>query len=104
MAHPLETLIDQIVAKAAREGEFDDLPGAGKPLPAVDDPKNAVMSRMMKEAGAKPEVVTLRERIGAVQSRLKELPAGEARTDAMAELADLQMRLSLEMEAMRRYS
>ena len=33
-----ESLIDQQIRAAEARGEFDDLPGAGKPLPGIDRP------------------------------------------------------------------
>ena len=84
MHHPLSSLIDQIVADAERRGDFDDLPGAGKPLPDLDDPQNAVLARMMKEADAKSPVVILRRQILEAQARLKTLTD---ETDRKAEMA-----------------
>ncbi|MEV3980469.1 DUF1992 domain-containing protein [Nonomuraea sp. NPDC049758] len=33
---PFESWIDRQIREAAERGEFDDLPGAGKPLPGLD--------------------------------------------------------------------
>ncbi len=36
-----ETTVDRLIQEAAERGEFDDLPGAGKPIPGAgtkDDP------------------------------------------------------------------
>ena len=35
---PFETWIDRQIREAMERGEFDDLPGAGKPLPGLDEP------------------------------------------------------------------
>ena len=103
MHHPLSSLIDQIVENAEKRGEFDDLPGAGKPLPHLDDPQNAVLNRMMKEADAKSPVVILRRQILEASERLKSLSDEEARQREMARLSELQMKLAIEMEAFRKY-
>ena len=103
MHHPLSGLIDQIVQNAEKRGDFEDLPGAGKPLPHLDDPQNAVLNRMMKEADAKSPVVVLRRQILAAQSRLQSLTDPEARKDEMSRLAELQTKLAIEMEAVRKY-
>ncbi len=103
MHHPLSSLIDQIVQSAERRGDFDDLPGAGKPLPHLDNPQNAVLSRMMKEADAKSPVVILRQQILASQARLRALKDADARKDEMHHLSELQMKLAIEMEAFRKY-
>ena len=103
MDHPLRGLIDQIVADAERRGDFKDLPGAGKPLPEVDDPQNAVLARMMKEADAKSPVVILRQQILAAQERLKALTDEADRKAEMTRLSELHMKLAIEMEAFRKY-
>lgn len=103
MNHPLDKLIDQIVAGAAAKGELDNLPGAGKPLPAVDNPKDALLNRMMTESRAKPLAVTLKEQIAASAARLRDIADPDARRAEMKVMADLQTRLAIEMEAMRKY-
>jgi len=36
MSH--ESWVDQLIREAERRGEFDNLPGAGKPIPGLDKP------------------------------------------------------------------
>ena len=103
MHHPLSSLIDQIVQNAEKRGDFDDLPGAGKPLTGLDDPLNAVLNRIMSEADAKSPVVILRQQILASQERLKSLTDETARKDEMLLLSELHTKLAIEMEAFRKY-
>ena len=103
MAHPLDSLIDQIVNAAAARGDLDNLPGAGKPLPSVENPQDAVLARIMKEAEATSPVVVMRRRIIAEQEKLKSLIDPEARKDQMRVIAELQTKLAIEMEAFRKY-
>lgn len=103
MNHPLSGLIDQIVQNAERRGDFDDLPGAGKPLTGLDNPKDAVLNRIMVEADAKSPVVILRQQILASQERLKSLTDEAARKDEMRVLSELHTKLAIEMEAFRKY-
>jgi len=103
MAHPLDSLIDQIVANAARKGDLDNLPGAGKPLPPVENAQDAVLSRIMREAEATSPVVVLRRQILAAQKRLKGLTDADGRKALMLEIAALQTKLAIEMEAFRKY-
>ena len=103
MDHPLISLIDQRIHEAEARGDFDDLPGAGKPLPHEPDPENALINRLMKEHGAKSQLVVLREQIVEAKARLAETRAPEARKAAQKELADLQTRLAIEIEAHRKY-
>ncbi len=37
-AHPVETWVDQAIQQAQRRGDFDNLPGAGKPLRSLGQP------------------------------------------------------------------
>lgn len=103
MPHPLDSLIDQIVGAAAKRGEFDDLPGAGKPLPSVENPQDAVLTRIMKEADATSPVVVIRNQILAAQERLQRLTDEVARKTETQVIADLNTQLALEMEAFRKY-
>jgi hypothetical protein len=103
MHHPLSGLIDQIVQNAEKRGEFADLPGAGKPLTGLDEPQNAVLSRIMREADAKSPVVILRQQILASQERLKSLTDEADRKDEMLVLSELHTKLAIEMEAFRKY-
>ncbi|MCG3266842.1 DnaJ family domain-containing protein [Yoonia sp. I 8.24] len=103
MHHPLSSLIDQIVQNAEKRGDLDNLAGAGKPLPAVDRPQDAVLNRIMAEADAKSPVVILRQQILASQERLKTLTAEAARKEEMLVLSELHTKLALEMEAFRKY-
>ena len=52
-----ESLVDRQIREAMDEGQFDDLPFQGQPLPAVDDAfagEWAMAFRILKNAGAAP--------------------------------------------------
>jgi hypothetical protein len=66
MSLPLDQLVEERIRQAQREGAFDDLPGAGRPLQLDDDalvPEELRMvCRVLKNAGyVPPEVEHLRE-------------------------------------------
>lgn len=103
MDHPLIDHISRVIAKAERDGAFDNLPGAGRPIADLHAPGDAVLDRLMRESGAKPKGVTLSREIAEAKARLAELTGEDARHEEMRRLADLEMRLALEMEAMRRH-
>ncbi|MEJ8561442.1 DUF1992 domain-containing protein [Yoonia sp. GPGPB17] len=103
MHHPLSGLIDQIVQNAEKRGEFNDLPGAGKPLAHLDDPQNAVLNRMMQAADAKSPVVVLRRQIIEAQDRLKTLTDEADRKAEQLRLSELHTKLAIEMDAFRKY-
>lgn len=102
MAHPLDSLINDIVGAAQERGDLDNLPGQGKPLDLDGKPQDVVLGRLMKESKVKPVMVVLKEKIAVSKARLAELTDGDARKAEMAVLADLEMRLALEIEAFKR--
>lgn len=57
----LELLAERKIAEAVSRGEFDDLPGAGRPLELEDDalvPEELrVTHRILKNAGLSPKVL-----------------------------------------------
>ena len=70
----MDSLIEDRVARAQANGEFDDLPGAGRPLDLDDDrrvPEPLRMAcRILKNAGfVPPQVQTLKD-IRALESGL----------------------------------
>ncbi|MGE5698541.1 MAG: DnaJ family domain-containing protein [Deltaproteobacteria bacterium] len=89
---PLALLAEEKIREAMARGEFDNLPGAGKPLEIEDDsmvPEDVrVAYRILKNAGCLPpelelrrEIVTLKSLIASVEDegerrrKLKELDA-----------------------------
>jgi hypothetical protein len=78
----LERLAEERIQEALRRGDFDHLPGAGKPIPDEDDltlvPEDMRMAyRVMRNAGYVPEEVRLRREIGDV-ARLLDLCEDES--------------------------
>jgi hypothetical protein len=87
----LDFLVEQKILEAAARGEFDDLPGAGRPLDLDDDPlipeDLRLAYRILKNAGfVPPEVETVKE-IAA----LERLAIGDAK--AVKKLALLKARI-----------
>lgn len=93
----IDAIAEQRIREAAQRGDFDDLPGAGKPLDLGDDllvPEELRMAyRVLKNAGfVPPEVQTLNE-IGALERLIQSLDEGEQRSMATRKLRLLRMRL-----------
>ncbi|WP_165354591.1 DnaJ family domain-containing protein [Tropicimonas sp. IMCC6043] len=103
MADILNFLVESAFRNAEAAGAFDDLPGAGKPLPPVDQQDDATLGRILREARAEPPAVTFLKRISESQKRLADLKDPAERTAEMRRLADLQTRLAIEKEAFRRH-
>lgn len=93
MDHPLIDLIDARIAEAERRGDFLDLPGAGKPLPRVDDPENALLNRLVKEAGGTPEYVTLSRQLQDLRAELRETADRTRRVEIMKEISMMDARI-----------
>ncbi|QOL79514.1 DnaJ family domain-containing protein [Pseudooceanicola spongiae] len=95
MDHPLLELINARIAEAEARGDFDNLPGAGKPLPAEDDPENALMNRLVREAGGAPAFVSLSREL----RRLREELLGEGdrtrRREILKEMSMMEARIEI---------
>lgn len=103
-------IIDQIVEarirEAAERGEFDDLPGAGKPQILDDDSmipaELRVGYRLLKNAGFLPPELELRKQIRDVEDLLAKTADADSRRRGLRRL-DL-LRTQLEQRRGRRLS
>lgn len=94
--------------KAEMEGQLKGLAGEGQRLPdrpgdALIDPGLAVGHRIMAEAGAIPEEIRLKKALEVARAAYAEAEGEGARKQAMARIADLEMRLAIEREARRKF-
>ncbi len=103
MSHPLNPAIEMAIKAAERSDEFENLPGAGKPLEFLSRPKDAVIDRIMKENQAVPVAVMLKCKLADLRAALKVETDAAARKGLMKQIADQQLRLDLEIEAMGKY-
>ena len=99
-----DRLAERQIQKARAEGQLDDLKGSGKPLPTVTGSDLATDAgfRIMAEAGAVPEEISLRKQIEALRAQLASIEDAEQRKVAMADISELEMRLAIEEEIRRR--
>lgn len=95
MDHPLLDLINAKIRQAEADGEFDNLPGAGKPLPPCDDPENAVMHRILKDNGAVPEFVSLSRELTRLRSELLETADRTERKHLISEMSMLEAKIEI---------
>ena len=102
MAHPLENLVDARIRAAQADGEFDDLPGQGKPLPPEDDPENALINRLMRENGAVPEFVTLSRELERLRAELAETGDRTRRSEILKDMSMMDARIELARKAYNR--
>lgn len=95
MDHPLLDLINARIHEAEKQGAFDDLEGAGKPLPRVDDPENEMMKRIIRENGAEPEFVTLSRELRRLREELAETGDRTRRKEIMQEMSMMEAKIDL---------
>lgn len=94
-----ELIAEQRIQEAIEAGEFDNLPGAGKPI-ALDDDRMVpealrVAFRVLKNAGyVPPEVEQLKE-LRELRRSIEATPDEQERRRAIAKLNLLALRLSL---------
>jgi len=102
MAHPLEDLVDARIRAAQSDGDFDDLPGQGKPLALEGDPENALMDRLIKENGAVPEFVSLSRELERLREELSETGDRSKRSDILKDMSMMEARIDLARKAYKR--
>ncbi|MGP6087127.1 J-domain-containing protein [Antarctobacter jejuensis] len=95
MDHPLIDLINSRIQAAERDGAFDNLEGAGRPLPRCDDPENAVMSRILRDNGAVPEAVALTNELARLRQELRDTADRSARVGLIRDIAMTETRLDI---------
>lgn len=95
MDHPLIDLINQKIAAAEADGAFDNLEGAGKPLPREDDPENALINRLVKESGGVPEFVSLSRELAKLREELRDTGDRTRRRDIMKEMSMMEAQIDL---------
>lgn len=99
MDHPLIDLINAKIAEAEKDGAFDDLPGAGQPLPPCDDPENALLKRVVAENGGEPEFVTLVRKLKELRAELAEESDRTRRHEMLKEMSMMEVRIDLARKA-----
>lgn len=91
------SLVEERIQEAMRRGDFDDLPGAGRPLELDDDalvpPEVRIGYRILKNAGFLPPELLERREIADLEASIAGLADVEERKRALAKLAVLRMRL-----------
>lgn len=71
----LHLLAEQRILTALENGEFDNLPGKGKPLPADDlslvPPDRRTAYKLLRNAGQLPVEMDLKKEIAVLETKLK---------------------------------
>jgi hypothetical protein len=94
----IDKLCEARIAEAVRRGEFENLPGEGKPLKLDDDalvPKELRAAyRLLKNAGYLPPELALRREISEIEQLLQMTDDHEACAKISRRLNYLMMRLN----------
>ena len=102
----IDAIAEQSIREAAQRGDFDDLPGAGKPLD-LDGYFSAPSALragfgLLKSAGVvPPEVEALRE-VSRLREHLATMPEGTEKERLRVEWQAREVELAMALERMRR--
>lgn len=104
----LDRLAERQIRRARLRGDLQGLAGEGKPLPdhpedAYTSPGDAIGFRIMAEAGVLPQEVVLKKQAAHQRAFLATLSDPKARKDAMAKLAQIELRQAIAQEARRKF-
>ncbi len=96
---PLVLIAEEKIREAMARGEFDNLPGAGKPLALEDDsmvPEDLRVSyKILKNAGCLPPELELRKEIVTLKSLLSTIEEEGEKRRKLKELDGKLLRLNL---------
>lgn len=94
-----EIIAEQRIREAMERGEFDGLPGAGRPLKLDDDAmvpaELRVAYKILKNAGCLPPEIELRKEIVTLRDLLRSVADDAERTSAIRELNNKLLKLSI---------
>jgi len=80
MSAIFDRLAEQRIRDAQRRGDFDPLPGAGRPLVFDDEPfvspEQRMVNRILRNAGYTPPEIGVRKEIAALRAQIEGLEAG----------------------------
>lgn len=86
---PIHNWVDRLIAEAQERGEFDNLPGAGKPLAGLDQPldedwwlRQKIRDDELPSDALLPPALQLRKEVRALPQTVRDLP-DEATVRAM---------------------
>jgi hypothetical protein len=93
----VDAVVEERIQEALRRGDFDDLPGAGRPLDLDDaplvPPELRVACRILKNAGFVPPEIIERREIAELEGAIAGIADLDARKRAISKLAMLRTKL-----------
>ena len=101
-AEQQEDLVEARIRKAMAEGEFDNLPGKGKPIDLskyYGVPAHLrIAYHMMKGSGYIPEEVRLKKEMEILKEKIKQCNSEEEKHKFMKELTEISQQFHFHME------
>lgn len=101
-----DRIVEELIKQAQERGDFDDLPGKGKPvdLSAYFETPAEVRSAysMLKNAGMVPAEIELLQEIAALKERLAQTVETRERDSIQKEIREKQLQFALLMERQKR--
>ena len=99
---PFSRLAERLIREAMAQGEFDNLPGAGKPLDLEEyfsTPEDLRMAfSILKNAKCAPAEVELLNEISRLQQAIEDAPDAAAKQEFQRTLARRQTELAVALE------
>ena len=97
-----EDAVENKIRKAMAEGEFDNLPGKGKPLDLSKDrlvPEHLRTAyHILKNAGFVPEEIRLKKEMELIKDKIKQCDSKEDKERLLKELTDISQQYHFYME------
>jgi hypothetical protein len=98
-----EKIAEEKIREAIKEGEFDDLPGRGRPLQGLDSyfatPENVRLGySVLKNSGFIPEEAALLKEINTLKEQVAAFTDPKKKSELNSQIAELQLKYDLLME------
>ncbi len=85
-----EKFVDRLIREAQERGEFDNLPGAGKPIPGLDKPHDPYwwVKKLLEreEISLPPATLALRKKVEEMIERIRRAANGDEVRRLVAEM------------------
>lgn len=102
----LDRIVEALIKEAQERGEFDNLPGKGKPIDLTsyfETPEEVRLAQsVLKSAGMTAPEVELRKEIAELRQVLAALADEKKKTEVQKKIQEKQIELSLMMERQQR--
>ena len=106
-AEPLEDPVETKIKAAMADGQFDNLPGKGKPLDLkgyMETPEHLRAAyHILKNAGFVPEEVRLKKEMEVIKEKIKACTSKSEKDKLNRELADITQQFNFHIEDNQRF-